>query len=297
MKAYINNQGIRFVGVMGFQTTQPKGTLDKILDALKATKLKNGKRVIIESADQCVTYHNIPDADAVKVLTDHGIAVNLAENDSFPASEASPQMTNELHEHLERCEKAVQSVKPILAKHGFPDDYRTVTVIGFISTIIEHQESVLLLAMHDKAGSASARVRPIVEGAFRGLWINLPATDAELKKFNEKDEIDLGFGAIAKALDNAYGMGDFFQDFKTRAWNALNSFTHGGMQQIGRRFVKHEVENNYSEEEIYEMTTIVTTMVVILTSFFLKKQGHAAEGDEIQALLETYGPVAEGKKP
>jgi len=94
-------------------------------------------------------------------------------------------MTDDLKAHLIRCEKAVQSAKPILGKHGFPDDYRTVTVIGFISVLIEHQESVLLLVMHDNAGSAAALVRPIVEGAFRGLWINLPATDEEVKKFNE----------------------------------------------------------------------------------------------------------------
>src|SRR5277367_2881246 len=90
------------------------------------------------------------------------------------------KMTNKLKEHLMRCEKAVQSTKPILAKHGFPDDYRTVTVIGFISVLIEHQESVLLLVMHNNVGSASALVRPIVEGAFRGLWINLPATEEEV---------------------------------------------------------------------------------------------------------------------
>ena len=104
------------------------------------------------------------------------------------------------------------------------------------------------------------------------------------------------FGKIATALDTAYGMGDFFQDFKTRTWKHLNSYTHGGMHQIGRRFVKHEVANNYSENEIYEMTTVVTTMILMLSSFFLKKQGHVDSGDEIQALLKTYGPVADGKK-
>jgi hypothetical protein len=205
-------------------------------------------------------------------------------------------MTDELKAHLIRCEKAAQSVKPILAKHGFPDDYRTVTVIGFISVLIEHQESVLLLAMHNNAGSAAALVRPIVEGAFRGLWINLPATEEEVKKFNEHDKIELTFGELANALDTAYGMGDFFHNFKTQTWKHLNSYTHGGMHQIGRRFVKHEVANNYSEGEIYEITTTVTTMVILLVSFFLKKQGHVDSGDEVQALLETYGPVADKKK-
>jgi len=68
------------------------------------------------------------------------------------------------------------------------------------------------------------------------------------------------------------------------------------MHQIGRRFVKHEVATSYPEDEIYEMTTTVTTMVLILTSFFLKKQGPLDSGDEIHALLETYGPVADKKR-
>jgi len=205
-------------------------------------------------------------------------------------------MTNKLKEHLIRCEKAMQSAKPILAKHGFADDHRTVTVIGFISVLVEHQESVLLLVMHEKVGSASALVRPVVEGAYRALWINLPAADEEVKKFNKKDTIDLEFGEIAVALDTAYGMGDFFQDFKARTWKHLNSYTHGGMHQIGRLFVKHEVANNYTEEEIYEMTTTVTTIVLLAISFFLKKHGHVDSGNEIQALLETYGPVPDGRK-
>ncbi len=199
-------------------------------------------------------------------------------------------MTNELREHLIRCEKAMQSAKPILGKHAFTDDYRTVTVIGFISVLIEHQESILLLVMHEKAGSASALCRPIVEGAFRALWINLPATDEEVEKFNTKDKIDLKFEQIATALDKAYDMGDFFEDFKNRTWKHLNSYTRGGMQQIGRRFVKHEVANNYSEEQIYEMTTTVTSIVLLAISFFLKRHGHQDSGDEVQALLETYGP-------
>lgn len=81
MKAYISSQGIRFVGMMQFQAQQPRGTFDRILDALKATTLKSGTRAFIESPDQCVVYYNIPQADAVKVLTDSGIAVGLAENE------------------------------------------------------------------------------------------------------------------------------------------------------------------------------------------------------------------------
>lgn len=206
-------------------------------------------------------------------------------------------MTEKLKDHLIRCENAMQSAKLILGKHAFPTDNRSLTVIGYISWLVEHQESTLLLVMHGMEGSALTLFRPVVEGTYRALWINLPASDIELKKFNENDKIDLDFGEIATSLDKAYETEDFFEDFKARAWKHLNSYTHGGMHQIGRRFVKHEVANNYSDEQITEMATSVTTLVLLTISSFLKSHGHAVSGEEVQDLMKTYGPLTNGDKP
>jgi hypothetical protein len=112
----------------------------------------------------------------------------------------------------------MQSAKPILGGHSFPDDRRTYTVIGFITVLIELQESILLLVLYDKPGSAAALLRTVVESAYRALWVNLPASDAEIEKFNQKDKIDLGFGEIAEAVDDAYSTADFFRGFMDRAW-------------------------------------------------------------------------------
>jgi hypothetical protein len=286
MEAWVNDQGIRLKGLGPFQATIPKGTLDAILDKLKARTLKDGKRIYLQSVDDAVIYHTIPTAEAVKILQAAGIETHHAQ---------SP-MTHKLREHMIKCEKAMQSAKPIIGKHPFPDDYRTVSVIGFISILVEHQEAFLLLVMREMFGSAFALGRPIVEGMYRALWLNVCATDAELKRFNEKDEIDLTLAQMADAIDPAHNTGDFFQDFKKRAWKALNSYTHTGMLQIGRRFTGHEVVNSYSEGEIYEMTTTLTTCVLVVISRFLAKQGHPDDAKAIDALLETYGPVADDQK-
>jgi hypothetical protein len=169
-------------------------------------------------------------------------------------------------------------------------------VIGFISILVEHQEAFLLLVMREMFGSAFALGRPIVEGMYRALWLNVPATDAEVKRFNEKDEIELTLMQIAEAIDPAHNTDTFFQDFKKQAWKALNSYTHTGMLQIGRRFSGHEVVNSYTEAEIFEMTTTATTCVLVVISRFLAKQGHPDDAKAIDALLETYGPVADGQK-
>jgi hypothetical protein len=76
----------------------------------------------------------------------------------------------------------------------------------------------------------------------------------------------------------------------------LNSYTHTGMTQLGRRFTEHEVKNSYTEGQIYEMTTTVTTCVLILISRFLAKQNHPDEVIAIDALVETYGPAEHAQK-
>ncbi|HEX7730835.1 MAG TPA: hypothetical protein VF392_17525, partial [Terracidiphilus sp.] len=113
------------------------------------------------------------------------------------STENADGMTEELKRHLISCENAMHAASQILAGHDFPRDTRTLTVIGFISVLIEHQESILLLIIHGNTGSASALVRPVVEGAYRALWINRAATEAEVKRFNEADDIDLSFADIA----------------------------------------------------------------------------------------------------
>jgi hypothetical protein len=286
MDAWVNDIGIRLRGLEQFQAASAKGTLDALLDNLKARTLKNGKRIYLQSADDAFVHHAIPSAEAVKILRASGVETHYAE---------SP-ITDKLREHMVKCEHAIQSAKPIIGKHEYADDYRTTIVIGFISILIEHQEAVVLLIMRDMVGSAFALGRPIVEGMFRGLWLNVCATDEQVMRFIDKDEIKLTLGEMAEAIDPAYNTDDLFRGLKKGAWDGLNSFTHTGMLQLGRRFTKHEVKNSYTEGQIYQMTTTLTTCVLILISRFLAKQGHPDDARAIDALVETYGPVADGPK-
>ena len=201
-------------------------------------------------------------------------------------------MTNEIREHLLKVEHAIQTAKPLLGRHEYPDDYRTVIVIGFIAQLIEHHEAVLVLIMNDMVGSAFALARPIVEGMYRGLWINVCATDAEIERFINKDEIKPTIAELATAIDEGYRAGDLFRDLKKRSWDALNSYTHTGMLQLGRRFTRHEVKPSYTDGQVFEMTTTLTTCVLLLISRFFAKQNHVDESRQVDTLIESYGPVA-----
>ena len=201
-------------------------------------------------------------------------------------------MTNDVRQHLIKVEAGIQSAKPLLGRHRYPDDYRTVVVIGFIAQLVEHHQAVLVLIAHDMIGSAFALARPIMEGMYRGLWINVCATEAEITRFTDKDEIRLSMAEMARAIDESYRGEGFFQNLKVRSWDALNSYTHTGMLQLGRRFTEHEVRSSYTDGQIVEMTTASTTCVLILISRFLAKQNHGEEMRAVDALIETYGPLA-----
>lgn len=92
-------------------------------------------------------------------------------------------MTKETIDHLDKVEAAIRAAKLLLARNGYPDNLRTVVVIGFLDQMIEHHEAMSLLIRDGKVGSAFALARSIVESMFRGLWINLPATDPEIAAF------------------------------------------------------------------------------------------------------------------
>jgi hypothetical protein len=200
-------------------------------------------------------------------------------------------MKTETDEHLKRLERAIDEAKGLLIRHQYKDDLRTVLVIGFIDQMIEHLEAVLLLVRSGKVGSAFALVRSIFESLYRGGWVLMCATDAELERFEKTDKIDFTLQEMADAIDAKTGLGKFFADLKSRGWKPLNSYTHTGLLQLGRRFTGHKVEPSYKNQEIVEVTTMATTCVLMLIRPFLAAHKHDQEAARMDEVVATYGPA------
>lgn len=205
-------------------------------------------------------------------------------------------MTPETTKHLSHVEAAIQKAKQLLAGHGYNADLRNLLVIAFIDQMIEHHESMLLLIRNGKVGSAFSLARSIFDSMFRGLWIGLCATDAQIADFEKKDELPVGMKAMAVAIDTATGdpadPHDFFADLKARGWSALCSYAHSGLLQLGRRFTGQNMQPCYSDGEIVEVTTSTTTCVLLLIGRFLVMQNQGEDARAAEGLIETYGEVA-----
>ena len=97
---------------------------------------------------------------------------------------------------------------------------------------------------------------------------------------------------MADSIDERYRGEGFFDDLKKRTWSALCSYAHTGMLQLGRRFTGHQLNPKYSDDEIFEVTTAVTTAILTLISKFLAVQKLADASKEAESLIESYGPAA-----
>jgi hypothetical protein len=120
--------------------------------------------------------------------------------------------------------------------------------------VIEYQVGIAHLVSARINGPAFALVRASFEALVRGCWLQLCAAPEQIKKFTEREELPLNFGGLIEAVEQCEGFGGkVLSTLKTNSWTAMNSYTHGGMLQVSRRWKGGTIEPNYSPEEIIEV--------------------------------------------
>lgn len=186
---------------------------------------------------------------------------------------------------LTLAESIIDEVKRILSTNGCTDEEWSTVVLGLIAQGIEHHAAILLLIHANLIGSAFALLRSSVEILVRGVWFTTCANSAQVKRFRDEDKIDPTFGEMSDAIDKACGI-EFFHDFKERAWTALNSYTHTGILQIGRRFTEERLEPCYEDAEIIEVIRTATISILLLARPYLVRQGYLESANEIDTLGE-----------
>lgn len=192
-----------------------------------------------------------------------------------------------IENELKLAEGVANEIKGVITPLKYSDDEWSTTVAAFIDQAFEHHAAITLLIRSALFGSAFALLRSLVEIVVRGVWIAACATDAQIKKFREKDEIDLTFGEMAKAIDTTCGI-DFFGNLKTKSWAALNSYTHTGILQLGRRFTGEQLKPSYRDEEKIEVIRTGTTMLLLIVRPFLAKHGHQKEAARIDEIGKRW---------
>jgi len=175
----------------------------------------------------------------------------------------------------------------VIAKGGFPAGERNTPLMAYWSVVFDFHRGVLCLLTHKFYGSAFALVRPMVEAVVRAHVVIL-GSEEDLRKLRE-DEYRTNFSTVGKEIDDAFGTGDLFKNFLNGARNALHSYTHAGVLQLGRRFSGTDLAPNYREEEIVEVLQTSSCAVFIVTNLVTKHLGYEAEWKQCSHLFEEWG--------
>lgn len=137
-----------------------------------------------------------------------------------------------------------------------------------------------------------ALVRPVIEAMYKGAWVVAKASEQDAKKIREDNFKFPGTGTMATQADEEFQTGGFFAAAKAGNWNALNSFTHTGGMQLGRRFTQNELAINYPDEELARAVKSTLTAIGIVALPFLASIDRRDDVAKVTAILERIAKLA-----
>jgi hypothetical protein len=171
-------------------------------------------------------------------------------------------------------------------------DRRILLAVSCYDVAMEHHIGIAALLRSRINGSAFALVRPLFETFVRGLWIRHCATDEQIDRY-VSDKLDLTFGQLLQAVESVVGFQEgVLSGLKKNAWRAMNSYTHGGIQQAGRRSSGAYIEPDFPPEEIVEVIKLAGSFCLFAFQQVAIEAGRMDLAEQALAKLSAGGSTA-----
>lgn len=167
-------------------------------------------------------------------------------------------------------------------------DRKILLAVSCYDVVIEHHIGIAVLLRSRINGSAFALVRPLFETFVRGVWLRHCATEEQIDQY-VGDQLDLKFWLILEAVEKVDGFGaGVLSRLKKKTWRAMNSYTHGGMQQAARRNSGAYIEPDFPEEEIDEVIKLAGSFCLLA---FQQVAIEAKRNDLAELAIEKIGDL------
>jgi hypothetical protein len=175
----------------------------------------------------------------------------------------------------------------VVKREQCPDDDRNILLLGYWALLFDFHKAILRLIPGALCGSAFALMRPSMEALVRA-HVAVRGSAGDLTRL-QRDDYRTNFATIGPWIDSEFGTGDLFTKFLAHARDALHSFTHAGISQLGRRFDGHNLKPTYRDDEIIEVIRVSTSAIWMVTNLITKHLGFAAEAAKAQELYLEWG--------
>lgn len=199
-----------------------------------------------------------------------------------------PALTPELRNELERANSLHILVMKTFPSTFTPADDRVNMLAAKTHLADDLYGSILYLlsAGGPYDGGAFALVRPLVEASVEGQWQFLCASEETFSRAYAGEDVDPGLRNMMDELDKRIG-DTVFAGLRANV-KTLHGFTHGGIEQLGRRFdSKGNLRANYSDKEKIDVIRVCTAIYVLLCSVFCKAASGTPDKDERSTIIEA----------
>jgi len=176
-----------------------------------------------------------------------------------------PPVSKQLQDEIHKAELMHDFISGT-APDEFVGSDKKILIAAIYSLTSEHHAAILYLLKAGRFdGSALALVRPLIDGAYRAHWIYSCAKPDIVARIKNGENVYPGLPNMADEIEKKVDADGMFASIKPYI-NALHGYTHGGLEQLGRRFnaTGTAVQPNYSDEEKLEVVKAITAHLTAL---------------------------------
>jgi hypothetical protein len=175
------------------------------------------------------------------------------------------QISGELQREIERAAENQAFIARTLPDKFIGDSDERILIASLFSLVLEHHGAILyLFGAGQFDGSALALVRPLIDSAYRAHWIYSCASEDNLAKILNGEDVSPGLINMATEIEKRVSADGFFLGVGPYI-KALHGYTHGGLEQLGRRFdADGDVRPSYSDGEKSEAIRATTAHLTAL---------------------------------
>jgi hypothetical protein len=186
-------------------------------------------------------------------------------------------------------------IDPKVHEYVTADNQRSAVAGALYDVANEHGKGVCTLFENQHYASGFALVRSLFETFVRGAWLLHCASEKEFETFTTKDRIELetkenfNFGDMLISVETKLELPGALTSIKEESWKALNSYTHGGLFQVSRRYDGVTVEPHHDPGQIDEIVRF-SALIVFLVFCEFSRISETQEMDE--AVEELYNQIS-----
>ncbi len=158
---------------------------------------------------------------------------------------------------------------------------------ALFDTVLDHANAIIILIENKLYSSAYALVRPLFEGFVRATWLLNCSTDDEIELLVVKDKFKNSFDDMLECIEAKKDWPKALSKAKKNAWNAMHSYTHGGLHQISRKIKASTIESDIDNEEIEEIICFAELIGSLSFSAMIEMSKPSGKDDVVEKIMES----------